>query len=261
VASRAAPADDELGADWERRVVDRSLQGAQQRSIDRGARFVRAAANVLERNGGASLTVQEVADEAKQSLKTLYQYFASKDDLLLAVHEEAMRTFARLTRAAIAGIDEPVERLAAGIITWARLPELHDRAGLDRGLSHLRLQLGQAAPDRLARSQAPVTALSRELVAGALEATTPTPVVSVDHAVYLLSSVRTASIRSATLGDDLGVDLPGPVDVSCFCLAGLGIARPRSWHEDIERRLPLDGPDGRAILRRLARQADQQAGA
>ena len=97
-------------------------------------------------------------------------------------------------------------------------------------------------------------------MAAALEATTPTPVLSVDHAVYLLSSVRTASIRSATLGDDIGVDLPGPVDVSCFCLAGIGIVRPCSWHEDIERRLPLDGPDGRAVLRRLARAADEQAG-
>ena len=113
---RVAPVgpSDEEGADWHRRVVGRSLQSAQRRSIDKGAHLIRAAAKVLERNGGASLTVQEVADEAGQSLRTLYQYFESKDDLLLAVHEEAMRTYARLIRAAIAGVDAPLERLAAG---------------------------------------------------------------------------------------------------------------------------------------------------
>ena len=251
-----APVDpgDEDGADWHRRVVGRSLHDARRRSIDRGAHLIKAAATVLDRNGGGSLTVQEVADEAGQSLRTLYQYFASKDDLLLAVHEEAMRLYARLIRAAIAGIDGPVERLAAGLIASARLPELHDKAGLDRGLSHLRLQLGQSAPDLLARSQQPVTDLYRELVAAAVAAS-PSTELAVDRAVYLLSSVRTAYVRSSTLGDDLGVDLPDAVDLSCFCLAGLGMPRPRSWHEEVAARLPTAGSDGRSILRRLARDA------
>src|SRR5262245_50151305 len=79
-------ADDEAElADWQRRVVGRSLQDARRRSLDRSERFIRAAAKVLQRNNGASLTVQEVADEAGQSLRTLYQYFESKDELLLAV--------------------------------------------------------------------------------------------------------------------------------------------------------------------------------
>jgi AcrR family transcriptional regulator len=250
------PSDDE-GADWHRRVVGRSLQSAQQRSIDKGAHLIRAAAKVLERNGGASLTVQEVADEAGQSLRTLYQYFESKDDLLLAVHEEAMRTYARLIRAAIAEVELPVERLAAALIASARLPELHDKAGLDRGLSQLRLQLGQAAPDLLARSQQPVTDLYRELVTGAFEGSASPAGIGVDGGVYLLTSVRTAYVRSSTLGNDLSVELPDAIDLSCFCLAGLGFTRPREWHEDVQGRLHLDGSDGRSILRRLAKEAGQ----
>jgi AcrR family transcriptional regulator len=250
------PSDDE-GADWHRRVVGRSLQSAQRRSIDKGAHLIRAAAKVLERNGGASLTVQEVADEAGQSLRTLYQYFESKDDLLLAVHEEAMRTYARLIRAAIAGVEPPLDRLAAALIASARLPELHDKAGLDRGLSQLRLQLGQAAPDLLARSQQPVTDLYRELVAGALEGSASPSGISVDGGVYLLTSVRTAYIRSSTLGNDLSVELPDPIDLSCFCLAGLGFTRPREWHEEVQSHLHLEGSDGRSILRRLAKDAGQ----
>ena len=62
--------------------------------------LIRAAAAVLERSNGEDITVQEVADEAGQSLRTLYQYFESKDDLLLAVFEEAMRTYAQPDRTA-----------------------------------------------------------------------------------------------------------------------------------------------------------------
>ena len=156
-------------AGWQRRVVDRSLDDAKRRSIDRGARLIRAAAKVLDRTNGESLTVQEVADEAGQSLRTLYQYFSSKDDLLLAVYEEAMRTYARLITAAVKSLQDPLERLAGGIMASARMPAMHG-SGVDRGLSHLRLQLSQARPALVASAQAPVTAFFRGLIADAVAA-------------------------------------------------------------------------------------------
>jgi Bacterial regulatory proteins, tetR family len=85
---------DRDGADWHRRVVGRSLRTAVERSVDRGNALITAAATVLERANGEDITVQDVADEAGQSLRTLYQYFESKDDLLLAVFEAAAPTSA-----------------------------------------------------------------------------------------------------------------------------------------------------------------------
>jgi AcrR family transcriptional regulator len=246
-------------ADWQRRVVGRSLDDARRRSIDRGARLIRAAAKVLERTNGESLTVQDVADEAGQSLRTLYQYFASKDDLLLAVHEEAQRTFATLLRGAIEGLDDPTERLAGAIIASVRMPALHGRAGVDRGLSQLRLQLARAEPELLARSQAPVTELYREVVEAALPAASP-PVVEPVAATYLISSARSSLILSMTLGNEYGLELPDAVDLSCFCLSGVGLHRPRSWHEDVDARLDLASGDGRSILRRLAREPTRSRG-
>ena len=246
-----ASTDEVEGADWHRRVVDRSLQDATRRSIDRGARLVRAAANVLERNKGESLTVQEVADEAGQSLKTLYQYFASKDDLLLAVFEESQQVYARMIRTAIAELEDPVERLAGGLIASARMAALHDKVGVDRGLSRLRLQLTQADPTLVARSQEPVTAVYRELVADALGAADGR--LGVDEATYLLATLRTSFLVSSTLGNDLSVDLPDVVDLSLFCLGGLGLERPRAWHEELDARLHLADGDARSVLRRLAK--------
>ena len=72
-------------------LVGRSLAEATKRSLDRGASLIRAAATLMERTKGDSFTVQEVANEAGLSLRSFYQHFGSKDDLLLAVYEEAMR--------------------------------------------------------------------------------------------------------------------------------------------------------------------------
>lgn len=239
------------GADWQRRVVGRSLNGATQRSIDRGARLIRAAAKVLERTNGESLTVQEVADEAGQSLRTLYQYFASKDDLLLAVFEEAMRTQARMLRTAIAEFTDPVERLAAALIASARLPALHNKAGVDRGLSHLRLQLGQADPALVARSQEPLTSVFAELVSDAVGAFDDE--FDAAEATFLVASSRTSYLLAMTLGNEYGVEPPGVIDFVRYCLGGLGVQRPRSWYEAVDERLELSGGDGRTILRRLAK--------
>jgi AcrR family transcriptional regulator len=232
-------------------VVDRSLDDAKRRSIDRGARLIRAAAKVLDRTNGESLTVQEVADEAGQSLRTLYQYFGSKDDLLLAVFEEAMRTYAQLLEAAIAGFDDPLERLAAAIIAAGRLPEVHGSGGRDRGLSQLRLQLSGAQPDLLASAQRPVITLFRVLIADAV-LSGQLPGVDVEKATYFVCSLRNAYSTSATLGSDLGLQLPDVIEVSLFSLGGLGVVLPREWHEQIDGALKLSKGEGRFILRQLA---------
>lgn len=238
--------------DWQRRVVGRSLEGARARSIDRSTQLIRAAATVLERTNGESLTVQEVADTAGQSLRTLYQYFSSKDDLILAVYEEAMRTYARLIDGLIDRLEDPLERLAGGVIVSARMPALHGTAGVDRGLSYLRLHLGQSEPELIARSQEPVTTLFRSLVHDAL-ATQSSPLLSVEAATYFVSSARTSFIVSSTLGNEYAVELPNVIDLSCFCLAGLGFDLHRKWHEEVDARLELTAKDGRSILRALAK--------
>src|SRR5919109_5419284 len=133
---------DDDAADWHARVVRRSLRTATKRSIDRGSSLIRAAAKLLERSNGDGFTVQDVADEAGQSLRTLYQYFESKDDLLLAVFEEAMRTYARLIARAIEGLTDPLERLAGAMVAAISMSELRG-SGVDRGLARVRLKLSE----------------------------------------------------------------------------------------------------------------------
>jgi len=226
-------------ADWQRRVVGRSLRTATQRSIDRGASLIRAAARLLERSNGDGFTVQDVADEAGQSLRTLYLYFESKDDLLLAVFEEAMRTYARMLRDAIADIEDPLDRLAGVVIAAARMPEFSGVA-FDRVLARLRLKLGELDPSVVARSQSPVTAVALEAVQGAIAAGVIRD-VDPDQATYLLVSLRSSFINSRTLGDDYGLRMPDVEALTAFCLEGLGASLPAGWYDTVNGALRMPG--------------------
>ena len=229
--------DSDETADWQRRVVGRALRGATKRSIDRGATLIRCAAALLERSNGDGFTVQDVADEAGQSLRTLYQYFESKDDLLLAVFEEAMRTYARAIRNAIVDLDDPLERLGGAIIAALRMPEFSG-TGVDRGLARLRLKLGEVEPDHVARAQEPVTMLMRDLVEGAVVSGQIHP-VDPEEATYIIMALKSAFITGQTLANDLGVRMPSLLTLASFCLEGLGAPHDDAWFVSINGRLRM----------------------
>jgi AcrR family transcriptional regulator len=238
-ASEPAPFDLDggEGADWRRRVVDRSLRSAAERSVDRGQALIRAAGAVLDRNGGDDITVQAVADEAGQSLRTLYQYFSSKDDLLLGVFEEAMRTYARLIWRAIEPLDDPLERLAGALVAAIRMPEFTG-GGMDRGLARLRLRLAETEPDRVGRAQSALVVLLRSLVEAAA-ASGSIEVDDTDATTFLLLSVNAAHITAGTLGNDAGVSRPEEHAAVEFCMRGLGADVDVAWLQKLDARLVL----------------------
>lgn len=96
---------------WVERAVDRSA--AVQRSRTRIANQVRLmldAAQRLIRDKG-DFTTQDLVAEAGVALQTFYRYFASKDELLLAVIGDAMIEACDRWSEAAAGITDPLERL------------------------------------------------------------------------------------------------------------------------------------------------------
>jgi AcrR family transcriptional regulator len=232
--------DGHEAVDWHRRVVGRSLRTARKRSIDRGSSLIRAAATLLERSGGDGFTVQDVADEAGQSLRTLYQYFESKDDLLLAVFEETMRTYARMIDEAIVDLSDPLDRLAGAMVAAVRMPEFSG-TGVDRGLARLRLKLGEVKPELVARSQEPVAGLLRELVVAAAESG-QIHVDDPDEATYMVFALMATFITGHTLGNDFGARLPDVRTLISFCLSGLGASLDDGWFDTINAKLRLPRP-------------------
>ena len=218
------------GADqpnWQRRVVDRSLSKAAQRSLDKGAGLIAAAAKLMEKTGGDSFTVQDVANEAGQSLRSFYQHFGGKDDLFLAVFEDAMRVYAHLLSEDIDRCDDPLDRLTAGVLSVARLTRRSSQ-GMVVVLSRLRMKLTEIDPDLVASSTSPVTSMLRGLVAAARDTGLAGP-CDPDVAAYSIFSLAAAVSTSRLLGNAYDLEVPSDLEFARFCLLAVGARLPEGW--------------------------------
>jgi AcrR family transcriptional regulator len=97
---------------WRELAVARSLDPARARAEERVQRFLDAALELMIQNDtGKDFTVQDVVERSGQSLRSFYQYFAGKHELLLALFEESVRSTAERLQQVVAEVDEPLERL------------------------------------------------------------------------------------------------------------------------------------------------------
>jgi TetR/AcrR family transcriptional regulator, fatty acid metabolism regulator protein len=91
--------------------------------------ILRAAIDVFADRGYFNAQVADVARAAGVAAGTVYLYFRSKDDLLVSIFERTMRETLTQGRDAVAGLDDPAERLR-------RFARLHlGMLGRDRNLA------------------------------------------------------------------------------------------------------------------------------
>jgi AcrR family transcriptional regulator len=103
-------------------AVARSLDSARLRSEGRVQRFLDAGFELLGRaESGKEFTVQEVVDRSGQSLRSFYQYFAGKHELLLALFDEAILSTADRLEEQITGQSTPLERLHCFVVEYYRM--------------------------------------------------------------------------------------------------------------------------------------------
>src|ERR1043165_5862397 len=85
-------------------------------------RILAAAERVFARRGFFASRVSEIAKDAGVADGTIYLYFKSKDDLLIALFENRMRQVNDELRAAVDGApDQPIEQLRAFVRSYLRL--------------------------------------------------------------------------------------------------------------------------------------------
>ncbi|TDC56785.1 TetR/AcrR family transcriptional regulator [Actinomadura sp. KC345] len=100
---------------WKDRAVERSTKAARLRAEQRVERFLDAAQSIITEKGTTDFTVQEVVDRSRQSLRSFYQHFDGKHELLLALFEDALRRSTDQIRAAATGEAEPMQRLKVAV--------------------------------------------------------------------------------------------------------------------------------------------------
>src|SRR4051812_15659564 len=110
-STAAEPASAEGGSSWRELAVARSLDPARVRAEKRVQRFLDAALELMTASPDKEFTVQEVVERSGQSLRSFYQYFAGKHELLLALFEESVRSTAEHLRAITTEQDAAAERL------------------------------------------------------------------------------------------------------------------------------------------------------
>lgn len=208
-------------------MVDRSLERATQRSLERAHSLIEAALQLLREGDSEGFTVQEVADRAGQSLRTFYQHFGTKNDLLLAVFEEKVSRSAAGLEAAVEPYDDPMDRLAAYLVaTVSRRGEAQEEVAL----SQYHNELAASRPEDLATVQRPIVDLVCRLVQDAMDAGA-IPEGDVEAAAYMMVALKTARMHSAILGNELGLSLPDPQSFARFCIEGLGGKLPSSLRD------------------------------
>jgi AcrR family transcriptional regulator len=152
------------GRSWREQAVSRSLDTARVRAEVRVQRFLDAATELFNSSPGKEFTVQEVVERSGQSLRSFYQYFGGKHDLLLALFEESVQNTAGHLKEQLAQTDGGLERLRCFVVEYYRLcrPTRQEEArpgGRGAFMTEFAQQLLTAHPKEAARVFAPVVSL------------------------------------------------------------------------------------------------------
>ena len=165
---------DEPAVTWREQAVARSLDSARTRAENRVQRFIDAAFDLLiDSAPGKDFTVQDVVEKSGQSLRSFYQYFGGKQELLLALFEESVRSTAEELRHRISDEQKPLERLHRFVLEYyAICRPTSKRAGKKRGaplaLAEFAQQLMTANPEEATRAFAPLVSLFDEVLGDAV---------------------------------------------------------------------------------------------
>jgi len=179
--SDTGPAVAEAAVSWRELAVARSLDSARTRAETRVQRFLDAATELMNENPGKDFTVQEVVERSGQSLRSFYQYFGGKHELLLALFEELIRSSAEYLQKKVDEVDDPLERLHVFVVQHYRRarPSTPDTAAKRKkvkgapttpAMVDFAQRLLTDHPAEAARAFSPVVALFNQLLAEAGDA-------------------------------------------------------------------------------------------
>jgi AcrR family transcriptional regulator len=164
-AARTSP----TAGSWRELAVARSLDSARTRAENRVQRFLDAALDLMETSPDKEFTVQEVVERSGQSLRSFYQYFAGKYELLLALFEEAVRTTADELRESVAEEDSTLDRLHRFVVDYYRMcrPAPKGRSAKKwpiTGMADFAQRLLTEHPKEASSAFAPIASLFEELL-------------------------------------------------------------------------------------------------
>lgn len=168
-------------------------------------RFLDAAMELYASGPNRDFTVQEVVERSGQSLRSFYQYFSGKHELLLALFEESVSTTAERLAAEIADEEDPLERLHRFVVRYYQVcrpsdPNPHPSARATPVMAEFAQQLLTAHPKEAARAFQPIASLFDQLLGDAAAAGALRPELQRSRIVGVVLEAIMFNAFSATIG-------------------------------------------------------------
>jgi AcrR family transcriptional regulator len=214
---------------WREVAVARVLDPARLRAEKRVQRFLDAALELMNSASGKDFTVQEVVERSGQSLRSFYQYFDGKYELLLALFEEAVRTTAEQLRELVAEEQDPIERLRLFTVDYyqACRPAPNGRGGKRvpvAAMAEFAQQLLTEHPKEAAQAFVPLISLFENLLREAAAAGRLRKELHLDRvAGVVLEAIMFNAFSSTISGAPLRGDRSDPAeDLWDLFLNGIG---------------------------------------
>lgn len=200
-------------------IQDSETRNARRKRRNRQA-LVEAAHTVMAEKGIDAATMSEIAELADVGAGTVYNYFASKDDLAMRVMEEVMDRLAQRIEAVTNNFDDPGQVYAFGIRNVMKA------ATTDRRWSWL-LRRSEVIADAMYRVMGPyaIRDLRNAVAAGRYQVEDP----------EMAWRQATHAIVGFSLAVCDGKLSPGKIDEAVVNLLGMvGVPRAEAW--EIARR-------------------------
>ena len=202
----------------------------------RPKRFMKSALAILGETGRTDFTVLEVVERSKTSLRSFYQHFSTKDELLLALVDKIMSESTRKWREDTAGLPA-VDALRILIDRICTPAETTTQDKVNRGLTFYNDRLAEALPSEYARVLSPVHELIKDIIHSGIDEGRFRTDIDIDATAALIMQSALGAMRLRVLGAELsGV----PVDadhIYDFCVSSLpAAATPPDLHRTGVRR-------------------------
>jgi AcrR family transcriptional regulator len=188
---------------------------------------MRSALAILGETGRTDFTVLEVVERSKTSLRSFYQHFSTKDELLLALIDKIMSESTRVWRKdtddlpSVAALRELINRMCTPAETTTQ-----DK--VNRGLTYYNDHLAEALPREYARVLSPLHGLIKDIINRGIADGSFRDDIEVDATAALIMQSALGAMRLQVLGAELsGV----PVDANHiyeFCVGALGAPHNRA---------------------------------
>jgi AcrR family transcriptional regulator len=186
----------------------------------RERRFMKSALAILGETGRTDFTVLEVVERSKTSLRSFYQHFSTKDELLLALIDKIMSESAKKWREDTTQL-ESTAALRVLIDRICTPAESTTQDKVNRGLTYYNDHLAEALPREYARVLSPLHELIKDIINRGIADGSFRAGLDVDATAALIMQSALGAMRLQVLGAELnGV----PIDadhIYKFCVGGL----------------------------------------